>query len=301
VTVVDNFDDNSISASWDNWGGGQVTESSQRLNLATTTGAGYYGIQRVSTLDINESYVGVHIISAGNQSLTSYGAYPIAIQLSTNNDAYWVISNGNIMCWTTVAGSGTQRATATWNATTYAWVRVGEVGGNIRWEYSSDGTTWNTATTLANPFSGDTVGIPYIMVGTDSGEASTTTLQVDDYSTWAAVTEVTGTAVANLGALTGTAAGIPTTLGTAAATLGALTAAAAGGPTESGVAVAALGTLTATAAGGPTTSGTAAAALGALTAAASGTDAPPPSVPQFPAAPLPMTVWFAPGADPVSP
>jgi hypothetical protein len=280
VTVVDNFDDNSISASWDNWGLAQVTESSQRLNLTTTTGAGYYGIQRVSTLDVNESYVGTRTVSAGNQSLASYGAYPIAVQFSSGNDAYWVISGGVIACWTTVGGSGTLRSSTTYNATNHAWLRVGEVGGNIRWEYSSDGTTWNTQTTLANPFSGDTVGIPYIMVGTDAGEASTTTLQVDDYSTWTAVTEVTGTAVAPLGGLSATAVG---------------------GPVTTGAAVAVLGALTATAAGGPVTTGTAVAALGALTATATGTPSAAPSVPQFPIIPLPMTIWYAPGANPVSP
>lgn len=280
MTVVDNFDDNSISGDWDNWGLGQVTESSQRLNLSTTTSAAYYGIQRVSTLDINESYVGTRTVSAGNQSLASYNAYPIAVQFSANNDAYWVIAGGVIACWTTVGGTGTLRSSTTYNATNHAWLRVGEVGGNIRWEYSSDGTTWNTQTTLANPFSGDTVGIPYIMVGTDAGEASTTTLQVDDYSTWAAVTEVTGTAVAPLGGLSATAAG---------------------GPVTAGTAVAGLGALTATAAGGPTTTGTAVAALGALTATATGTPSAAPSVPQFPIIPLPMTIWYAPGANPVSP
>jgi len=259
VTVVDDFSDNSISGDWSNWGGGQVTESSQRLNLATTTSAAYYGIQRTNTLDINESYVGTRIVSAGNQALTSYNAYPIAIQLSTNNDIYWIVSNGNISCWTTVAGTATQRSSTTYNATNHAWLRIGEVGGNIRWEYSADGNSWNTQTTLANPFSGDTVGIPYIMVGTDGAEGSTTTLQVDDYSTWTAAVEVTG------------------------------------------VAAAPLGTLTATAAGGPTTTGTAVAALGSLSAAASGAPSAAPVAPRFPVVPLPMTVWYAPGADPVAP
>jgi hypothetical protein len=80
---------------------------------------------------------------------------------------------------------------------------------------------------------------------------------------------VTGSAAANLGALTATATGKRTVYGSAAANLGALTAAATGTRGVRGQAVADLGALTASAAGKRTVYGASVANLGALTATAS--------------------------------
>lgn len=82
---------------------------------------------------------------------------------------------------------------------------------------------------------------------------------------------VVATAVSDLGALTGTVVGTPTVVGTAAADLGTLTSTATGTPTVLATAVSDLGALTGTAAGTPTVGGTAASDLGALTSTATGT------------------------------
>lgn len=81
-------------------------------------------------------------------------------------------------------------------------------------------------------------------------------------------TEVTGTAVANLGDLTATASGVRTVTATVSAALGGLTAVATGLRTVNGLAVAGLGALTATALGARSVTGTAVANLGALHATA---------------------------------
>lgn len=82
---------------------------------------------------------------------------------------------------------------------------------------------------------------------------------------------VTGTAVATLGGLAGTAAGTRTVTATAAAPLGRATAAVVGTRTVTGTAVAALGRVVGAASGQRTVTGTAAAALGRAAASASAT------------------------------
>lgn len=84
------------------------------------------------------------------------------------------------------------------------------------------------------------------------------------------VTEVTGTGVAVLGALTGTAAGVPSTLGAISTVLGGLTGTGSGQRTTFGTGSGTIGGLTGTAAGVRSTTGTAAGTLGPLTGSAAG-------------------------------
>lgn len=186
-TVVDNFDDNSISGSWDNWGGAQVTESSQRLNVATTTSAGaYWGIQRLNTVDINGIYVGAKLVSAGNQALTTYNAYPHGISFSSGNEVFWAINGNVVRLFTTITSTQTVRVAFPYNAGRHVYFAIGIIGGNVVGVWSTDGVTWVKEFTLSNPF-GSTTPRPYFLVGTDGAEASTTTLQVDDYSTFVGI------------------------------------------------------------------------------------------------------------------
>lgn len=195
ATVGDNFNDNTINtAFWDPWGGPQITESSSRMNLTTTTTAGgYYGISTLAPIDLNGAYIGNRLVSAGNQALASYGAYPISANFSTSNEAYWYISNNLLSCVTNVAGVFTTRAQMPYLPGTHNYLAVGLVSGVLRWVWSSDGTNWITEATLASPFGADTTVSPTMMVGTDAVEGSTTSLQVDDFTTWG----ISGGATAN--------------------------------------------------------------------------------------------------------
>jgi hypothetical protein len=187
---IDDFNNNSIGAGWDNWGGAQVTETSQRLNLTTTLAAGYYGIQRTDTWDVAGRHIGVHVVSAGNQSLITFGAYPVIMSLSSANEFYWFITNNLARCNTQVAGVTVNRAEFTYVPATHKYFAVGIVEGELQWSWSTDGLTWTVTTTLATPFGADTVGVPYIMIGTDAVEASTTTLQLDDFGFYTVASEI---------------------------------------------------------------------------------------------------------------
>lgn len=184
TVVVDNFDDNSLSAGWSNWGGGNVAESSGRINITTSTSAGaYFGIDRTTAVDINEAYVSTRLVSAGNQSLTGYGAYPLLLGFSTNNSAYWIIIAGQADCYTNVGNVFVNRATMPYLAGTHVYFAIGESGGELQWLWSTDGTSWTVAFSMASPFGSDTTVTPTIMAGTASANGSTTTLQVDDLRT----------------------------------------------------------------------------------------------------------------------
>jgi len=185
MNVGDSFGDGTIdTGAWDPWGGAQITESSGRLNLATTTTAGgYYGIARLATVDLAAQEAGFRLISTGNQALASYTGYVAAIQLSTNNEAFWTISGGMVRFFTNVGGTQTQRIVFPHLSDTHRYFSIGFSSGNLIALWSKDGSNWINEFSLANPYSGDTVGIAYAMVGTDSAEASTTTLVLDDYFT----------------------------------------------------------------------------------------------------------------------
>lgn len=194
-TTVDAFPGTTIdTGSWDAWGGANITQNNQ-INLATSTSAGaYFGIGRLAAVDLASTPVVIRLVSMGNQALASYGAYLLNVLFSTDNEAYWV-SYGNTLSFTTkVAGTTTQRYTMPYLTAMHLHYGIGFSGGNLVALWSRDGSNWVTAFSMANPYGGgDTDGTPYLMVGTDSAEASTTTLQLDDYGTLSGTTPVSQT------------------------------------------------------------------------------------------------------------
>jgi hypothetical protein len=280
-TLVDEFSTGSVpdSGRWPTTYGDSVTVSGGQLLISCTT-----------------NFAGC--ISVANHTFDSVSveAFPPALN-GASSDCY-----GTIMVFSDAQADGTSvgfyisridgliyavnwsgffdgsAVSETYNATNHAWLHCRYTGSAVIWERSATLTgTRTTMRTLNSP--------PAWITASDIGLYFDTHRDAGSNNNYA------------IGAVNP-----PTTVtGTAAAPLGALTATAAGGPSTPGTAVAALGALTATAAGSPATAGTAAAPLGSLTATASGTPSDPPAAPRFPVVPLPMTVWFAPGADPVSP
>lgn len=161
-------------------------------------------------------------------------------------------------------------SSVTYNAANHAWLHVTYNGSTIVWESSL--TFSGTRTTLRTMSS----GLPSWIAASDMGLYFDTRRDSGTNNNYAIgavnpVVAVTGTAVANLGALTATATATVTHTGTAVANLGALTATVTGTVIPAPKAVADLGALTATATSTVTRSGTAVANLGALTATAIGT------------------------------
>jgi hypothetical protein len=197
ANVIDNYDDNSISGDWSNWGGGNVTEAGQQLNLLTNAAAAgaYFGIDRVPVVDLDGRAIGHRLVSAGNQALASFNAYPIGFQFSASNQAYWVINGGTVRAFQNVGGTHTQPGGSfTYVPGTHNYFAVQVLSGNLRWLWSTDGIAWTVHLSVANPFGGDTDGIGFAMVGTDSAEGSATTMVVDDLTFFTIATGTSATA-----------------------------------------------------------------------------------------------------------
>lgn len=280
-TLVDEFSTGSVpdSGRWPTTYGDSVTVSGGQLLISCTTT--FAGVTSAVNYTFDSVTVEPFPPALNSASSDCYGTIMVFSDAEADGTSVGFYINridGLIYAVNWVGYSDGSAASETYNATNHAWLHVTYTGSAVVWERSATLTgSRTTIRTLNSPPSWITasdIGL-YFDTHRDSGTNN-------NYAIGAVnpPTDVTGTAAAALGALTATAAG---------------------GELVSGAGVAALGALTATAAGGPTTTGTAAAALGALTATAAGTPSAAPSVPRFPAAPLPMTIWFAPGADPVSP
>lgn len=152
-TLTDNFSSGSSpdAAKWTNWGGANVTIASQQLNINSGTAASsYYGMDSVVNYDLTGSYGLIQVADAGTQAAV-YGLYPIQLQLDATNSVYWYISNNSAQCWKAVAGAYAQVGSSRTH-TNGDWYRIRESGGTIHYEYSTDGISWSSQTTLANPF-----------------------------------------------------------------------------------------------------------------------------------------------------
>lgn len=178
----ENFNDNSIDgAVWTNWGGSKVVEQNQRLELnSANSGAnGYFGMDAIVFYSLISSYASSELVNAGNQSITSWGVWPIQLRLDGSNNLNWSVQNGTIYATKQVGGVNTDLFTDTYNATDYRFLRIRESGGTVYWESSSDGSNWTIRGSSANPFSLYNLQFQ-VFVGTWQNEASTTVAYVDN-------------------------------------------------------------------------------------------------------------------------
>lgn len=162
-TLTDNFDDNSLDgAKWESGtvgAGSTFSESSQQINeapAASVTGAESYmpGVGFNPIYDLTGSYFHANLKQALNADANAYTWFN-AIPDNFNNLFFAI--NGSprlIIARTTIAGVDADVASATYDATAHAWVRIREGGGQIYWETSPDGTpgNWSILGQLATPF-----------------------------------------------------------------------------------------------------------------------------------------------------
>jgi hypothetical protein len=233
VNVIDNYDDNTIAPEWMNWAtpSSQIVESSGRMNLTTPTSAGYHGIERTAAVDIAGRMPGQRLVSLTSQGSSTMSAYPIALSFSAGNQVYWAIYQGVARLFQQVSTVNTQiGADLPVVGGTHVYWGVRENAGQLQGVWSTDGVSWNIHHAIANPFSGDTTAIIYMMVGTDSAEGSTYTMSVDDlafytYAPASSGATATPTTVSITTAVSGTAqAGsrpAPATIGVTTAITGA--------------------------------------------------------------------------------
>lgn len=151
--VFDDFNDNSISATWSKEGtAAEVLEQNRRMEIAHTATAEYNALATANSFDLTSKTVQVKVTDVGNQSLTSHEVI-LGVRKDTNNTVWFTCSGGNLMAFKKVATVQTQvGASIAYNSTTHAWWRLRESSGTIFWDTSPDGSTWTNRWSLTNPF-----------------------------------------------------------------------------------------------------------------------------------------------------
>lgn len=168
-TLTDNFDDNSIdTGKWSDWSGGQISETGGTLqNQGVTTIDDYAGMDAVNYYDPVGSRVFCKIVDPGYQH-TDRTTQPIALFKNSDNTIYMEIVDGQISCWTNIAGTYTQRGSSvTYNSAVHVYLGMRFDATNVYWEYSTDGDSWTTITSLARSslFPHHAVGLTVFMLG----------------------------------------------------------------------------------------------------------------------------------------
>lgn len=187
---TDNFDDNSLDAIWENWGGAQVVETNQELQITIPNAAAdYYGVGTDATgVDFNLRGTAAWVNLKSISDVTP-DELEVEFQVLSRNDAdrvFFLIGGSTIYAYKRIYNAQAQLASAAYNATNHQWLRIRESGGTIYWEVATqaqyEADDWQV---LAS----DTVGIDNFRVAyatLDAGCWDTTHGQVvvvfDDYN-----------------------------------------------------------------------------------------------------------------------
>jgi len=183
IALSDDFDDNSLDTTtrWDNWGGSNVQETNQRIEITGSTGVGYYGFESKTTYDLTGKHAFVELGNVQNPA-SGWSATPIQLTPSSGNNIYWMLVNGSLQCWTSVSSTYTQRGSSiTYDPDVHKFVRIRESGGTTYFDWSTDGRNWTNHTSTSNPFAVTTLRV-VIMIGTDSTVGSTPSFTIDNFN-----------------------------------------------------------------------------------------------------------------------
>ncbi len=159
-TLSDNFNDGVIGPSWGNsYGGANETGGQARVPCIAGSYAGYQTayswtmagatiFMKVATVPAastaTEAYCGVMVNAPGIEDVASanYGTR-VGFIINTVTGLIRFKSESGYFDAASVD--------ITYNATTHAFLRLRETGGNLYWDTSPDGTTWTNRRTLATP------------------------------------------------------------------------------------------------------------------------------------------------------
>lgn len=192
-TIRDDHNDNSISTViWNTpaWGGAQVAENNNCLEITSTLASGYYGIDTFRSHDLTGSMAVAQLRGPVTDNITSFEAYPMIVNSDDtgNNQLLWFTSprNGLIRAFKKIGGVSTQLAGdltysnfISSNPNTKAYFGVMELAGITYWIYSLGGKYWRVHYSEANPLTITSVKMGY-MEGTWQAELTTNVAQFDN-------------------------------------------------------------------------------------------------------------------------
>lgn len=149
-TLIDNFDDNSISANWNPSTDASVTitETKNRLEIALPNASPRYGFfPSTATYDLTNSHVLCQLVSAGSQ--TNMDCFPIYIASGSDYIAFNITGNV-LVAHTFIGGVDADIGTnLTYSSTVHRWFKIEEIAGTTYWRWSTDGKSWSTHASIA--------------------------------------------------------------------------------------------------------------------------------------------------------
>lgn len=186
-TIIDDFEDGSVAAFWDNWG--PMSETGGVMTVAApTTADSYEGIDYTDPADFaDQTFYGVQLWDLTEHSTIE--AYPV--------DAWWVDgtdgfswkydgATGQLQAWSYDGGVYTQRGAGfDFDENVHIYFALGiNANSQLSWRWSTDGLQWTEHTTLANPFPDTTPAGLSFYVRRVTANATAVTFAFNDFSSW---------------------------------------------------------------------------------------------------------------------
>jgi hypothetical protein len=180
-TFSDDFNDNSLNAAkWTQWTNGDVSETSQTLQIASNTSASVYkGMQSVIYSTLVSSYAHVEVPHAVTGLTSTNTLFQLAVDTQHTLTLY---SNGtSLAAEYQINGTYTTPATTPYDPVAHRWWRIRESGGTIYYEYSSNANGWSVLASVAAPFAVTNMMV-LMFVGSESVNTSTDTAVYDNFN-----------------------------------------------------------------------------------------------------------------------
>lgn len=155
-TLMDSFWKTSLTTSkWDAYTNGHShtwNSDGGQVNYNASTTAGMYAIlESDNTYDMTASYVQIRTLTMPSSATAVNAAFGV-VNTDATNQLLMFVEAGTLYASKIVAGVQTNIASVAYNSTTTKWWRIINSGGNILWQYGSDGLNWTTLATQATPF-----------------------------------------------------------------------------------------------------------------------------------------------------
>jgi hypothetical protein len=147
--LVDNFNAASFDTTrWDGSSVGVVGQSAGRGFIPCTTA--YPTIGTNTTYDLTNAGAFAHFAMPD----VGAGSREAFFQLSgaAGNQLQWIRSGDTFRPRYSVGGTWTDGPALTYNAVTHAWWRIHSAAGNLLWDTSPDGVTWQNEWSVPSPF-----------------------------------------------------------------------------------------------------------------------------------------------------
>lgn len=178
----DDFADSIQSPAWGASGtSGSATKAETsgqvRFTLPSSTAgthSAYYATPFIYTLTGDSFYINIQTMVATGVAASAF------FQLVWNSTNYlqWIQASGTLKAQKIISGIATDLYSVAWNATTYKYLRISESGGTITFASSTNGTSWTTRATLANPYA--VVGMQIVIGASCGNVASPGSFRLDD-------------------------------------------------------------------------------------------------------------------------